>query len=117
MSEEQKEAKQWEDQREAMYYGSLKMRLVKPREIVTTVYDAVTLEEFRQIMIEFSPTAIYNTQWSEKKALYTINKRIYPSDEGITFVCNSWAEKTPKFKTFEQFYYMILSEGMEYIKF
>lgn len=117
MSEEQKEAQQWEDQRESMYYGSLKMRLVKPREIVTTVYDAVTLEEFRQIMIECSPTAIYNTQWSEKKSLYDIKKRIYPSDEGITFVCNSLAENTTKFKTFEQFYYMLRAEGLEHIKF
>ena len=111
------EDEQWEKQRESMYYGSLKNHLVTTRLITKTVYDPISFEDFRRIMIEKSPVFIYNTMWSEKNRLYEITKQIYPSDEGITFICKAWADKSPKFKSFQDFYNMLLSEGIEYIKF
>lgn len=106
-----------DNQREAMYYASLKNRLVHYKEEKKTVPVNFTFEEFKEIMLNKSPTAIYHTQYSEKEPCWNITKTIMPSHGGVYIYADSAADKTPKFMDWESFYKMLLYQGLEYIKF
>jgi hypothetical protein len=106
-----------EDIRKTFYEASLKNRFVVYREVKHTVADTVPLEQFIEILLDKSPTAIYHQLWSADKPLYVIPKRIYRSHGGVIVYSNKWADKTPVFKTWKEFYDELRIQGMEHFKF
>lgn len=103
--------------RNTMYKASLKNRLVHAKQVTVTKYENFTLDEFKQIMIEKSPTAIYNVLYSHETPCWHITKLIMTSEGGVWVYANNAADKTPKFKTWKEFYDMIAISGFQPIRF
>ena len=108
---------QWEEQRDAMYWASIKNVLYHEKEVKKVELVPFTFEEFKTVMIQKSPVMIYNTMWSEKKDFYRITKMISPSDDGVWMYCQGSADKTPKLWSWQGFYRHVKSNGIEHIKF
>ncbi len=103
--------------RETMFEASLKQRLVTYKEVVTHVPVNRSLEEIKQIFIEMSPTSLYVIPYSNKRPCIHITKQIMPSHGGVWMYYDSWADKTPKFYDWDNFYFELNRCGMENIKF
>jgi len=108
-----------DEYRKTMYYSSLKNSLVHQRiEMVSvTKFEDYTLEEFKEILVNKSPTAIYNIMYSTEKPCWHITRLVMPSDGGVWCYANNSANKIPRFKTWEQFYNMIKISGFQPIRF
>lgn len=106
-----------DSQREAHYEASIKNRFVTYKEVIKTVSVNPTLEQFIEILLDKSPTAIYHDMWSGDKPLYVIHKLIYRSHGGANVHSNAWADKTPVFKTWRELYDEFRFQGMENFKF
>lgn len=107
-----------DEYRDTMFRASLKMRLATPRVITRTVFDPVSLEEFKRIMLDKSPVHLWCDKYSANHPCYIITKRIVPSDGGIWMYAHSWADKTPKLVPWDKAYRMLnVSPGLHELKF
>lgn len=105
------------DIRQTYYEASIKNRFVTYKEVVNVVPVNPTLEEFIEILLNKSPTAIYHELWSKEKPLYEITKLTYRSHGGVEIFSSGWADKNPVFKTWKDLYDEFRLQGFEHFKF
>lgn len=103
--------------RQAYYEASIKNRFVTFKEIKSVVPVNPTVEEFTEILLDKSPTAIYHDLWSKDNPLYVIPKMIYRSRGGVEIYSNAWADKTIVFRTWQELYDEFRIQGLENFKF
>lgn len=100
-----------------MFYASLTNRIIHSKQETKTVTSNYTLEEFKEIMIDKSPTAIFHSEYSKKSPCWNITKLIMPSEGGVWVYASSAADKTPRFRTWEQFYNELAISGFDHVYF
>lgn len=93
----------------------MEINLYKYKEIVKSVRENVTLEEFYQILHTYNPTEFFNTMYSEKTPCWYITE--YINANTVMYYANGWADKTPQKITIEKLYQSWSIEGINYTKF
>ena len=77
-------------------------------EIISQKVSAISKEEFVNKFKKFKPEYLFNSQFSNKiPCWYFVN---YKKD-GCDYFAHAWADKTPKFKTFEEIYDKLSIDG------
>ena len=93
----------------------MEVNLYTHKQIVKTVREQITLEQFYQILHTYKPTEFYNTMYSDKTPCYYITE--YLNANTVMYYANAWADKTPHKITIEKLYQSWRIEGMQYTKF
>lgn len=73
------------------------------------VYDAFNIHEFKEYIILEKPELLYNYQYSGTQALYQLSNI---DNDGVTVVGLTLYDKSPKRKTWEEFYKSLKLEGI-----
>jgi len=103
--------------RETMYIASIKNKLTRSKTVRNTIQEDFSLEEVKSIMLNKSPTCLFCLPYSEKKPCVHITKLIMPSHHGVYMYYDGWADKTPKYYNWKEFYNELLKMGLENIRF
>lgn len=106
--------KAWDDWNDSLIKHDNKFVHIKERTVKYS--EPFSLDEFRSVLLDKSPTFIYCDEWSIDKPLYEIKARILP-EGGITYVCNSWSDKSPVNISIADFYVVLKLQGLERFRF
>jgi hypothetical protein len=106
-----------DETRETMFLASKTNRLTRDKVVTKTIQESFTQEEFKAVMMDKSPTTIFVLPYSSKIPCYYITKRIMPSHDGVELYANNWADKAPVFYSWKEFYDLLVSSGLENVRF
>ncbi len=110
---QQQESEAGGKRRTAIVFAPLTTRLVRQTKVDAFQTVNLTLDEFRELMIEKSPESLWHGQYSAARPCYHITKRIMPTDEGVYLYADSAADKTPRFETWEKLYRSLQIQGLD----
>lgn len=77
------------------------------KEVVTRKRP-LTLDEFKEALLQDKPKELFSSEYSREKPLYVITK----IDEiGVEYYCTALVDKTPATKTHSDFHRYVLLDG------
>jgi hypothetical protein len=77
-------------------------------EVINYKINAITKEEFRNKFIKFKPEYLFNKQYSNKIPCWYFSNF---KPDGCEYYAHAWADKTPKFKSYEELYNRLSVDG------
>jgi hypothetical protein len=83
----------------------------KKIEVIKTIREIFSLEEFKKILNENKPNEIFNTEYSRKKPCWIITE--YLDENNIKYYADGWANKTPISESIENIYTSWRIQGLE----
>ena len=88
------------------------IQLKRTKEVVQTVVEDYSFDDFFQLIKQFKPEEIFNELYSKTEPLY----HVLNYDEG-SLKYYSHLNKTPKWATLKEFYAMLSQSGVRYFYF